>query len=127
MAGRIEDEMNELPPDLKGISPYMPQGQADPRATLHYDLFADALVWSDELPKHDENGRLVLCWCLRTVWRYRTSLVLGVPDERCRADWEEAMRLFPKWPGFAPSRRQSELAAVYAAFHDAAMRSMEQL
>jgi hypothetical protein len=37
------------------------------------------------------------------------------------------MKLFPEWPGFSPSRRQSELAAAYAAFHDAAMRSMEEL
>lgn len=67
-------------------------------AAIHHDLLAGALWWSDERPAFDEPEHH---WCLRPILRYRTSLILGVPDERYESAWEAAKQLFPAWPGFA--------------------------
>lgn len=114
-------------PDLKAIAPYMPQGDADPGAKVFYDILADALVWSDEKPHPAEDDRPLSPSCLRAVWHYRTSLILGRPDERCRVHWEEAQRLFPDWPGFAAIRRHPDLAAIYHKKSEPASRSLLDL
>ncbi len=85
-------------------------------AAIHHDLLAGALWWSDERPAFDEPEHH---WCLRPILRYRTSLILGVPDERYESAWEAAKQLFPAWPGFAEERCKpdDQLATLYRKKH----------
>jgi hypothetical protein len=53
--------------------------------------------------------------------------MLGKPEERYRHYWEEAMSLFPNWPGFDPERRVPELRNTYESFHAEAMRDLGNL
>ena len=59
-----------------------------PHASVFYELMSDALVWSDEIPDLD-TGDVRDFHCLRFVFRYRTTLMLGVPDGRFHSVWEE--------------------------------------
>jgi len=81
-------------------------------AVVHYDMMAGALWWSDERPDCFETEDN---WCLRPVFRYRTSMILGAPEAPCLPYWEAARKHFPDWPGFAPERcsPDSELPALY--------------
>ncbi|GEM_PF-3458491 len=89
---------------LQKIAPQLDRLREDPNARVHYELMSDSLVWSDELPPLDE-FQASDSSVLRGVWRYRTSLIMGVPEEKCRPAWEEAQKLFPNWPGFLPQRQ----------------------
>lgn len=77
--------------------------------TMVYDVFADAIVWSDEFPPIKERSQSDY-WCLRPVVRYRTSVILGSPDVELSMYWEKAFELFPNWPGFEPDRRRQQEA-----------------
>lgn len=81
-----------------------------PSARVDYHLFADAIYWSDEIPQEidppTENY-------LRPVLRYRTTIILGAPDEKWRRFWDEAMRQFPKWIGFRAERADSRFRELY--------------
>src|SRR5262249_23740868 len=114
-------------PDYQKLAGYLRGLKADPAAQAFYDLFADALVWSDELPHPDsevvEDFRPAE---LRGVWRYRTLLILGQPGERFRNAWEEAMKCFPTWPGFAQERRDLALADTFNRLRETAMRKWEE-
>ncbi len=99
---------------------------ASPDAKMFYELLSDSLVWTDEIPEVDPahvGGRRAL----RFVFRYRTSLMLGRPEERYRPYWEEALALFPAWPGFKPERRAPSLRDAYESFHAEAMRDVSDL
>lgn len=67
---------------------------------------SDALLWSDELPDVPSVGFAKLS-ILRVLLRYRTTLLLGEPDDSLREYWELAKRLFPSWSGFAPERAEA--------------------
>jgi hypothetical protein len=55
-----------------------------PQATVGYEMLSGALVWSDELPAF-RALRLVHRWdVIRFVLRFRTTLILGEPDEELR-------------------------------------------
>jgi hypothetical protein len=97
-----------------------------PDAKMFYELLSDSLVWTDEIPEvgPTQVGGLR---SLRFVFRYRTSLMFGVPEKRYAAFWEEALTLFPGWPGFEPERRAPELRTAYESFHADAMREMGDL
>src|SRR5687767_10836629 len=95
---------------LAKIAPKLGCLKEDPNARVNYELMSDSLVWSDELPPPDQYEAHEV-WCLRGVWRFRTTLMLGAPEERFRPSWEEAQRLFPNWPGFLPQRRVPTLRA----------------
>lgn len=97
---------------LQRIAPQLDRLREDPNARVHYELMSDSLVWSDELPPLDE-FQASDSSILRGVWRYRTSLIMGVPEEKCRSAWEEAQKLFPNWPGFLPQRRLSTLRGFF--------------
>ncbi len=76
-------------------------------------MMSDALIWSDEFPDFAAL-RLVPGWeVIRFVFYFRTTLILGEPDENMREYWDEALRLFPDWPGFVPERRSRALQAVF--------------
>ncbi len=97
---------------LRHIAPKLNQIQEDPRARVHYELMSDSLVWSDELPPLDqvEPGE---CICLRGIWRFRSSLIMGAHEEKFRPAWEEAQKLFPFWPGFLLARQQARWREIF--------------
>ena len=68
-----------------------------------YDVLADALVWSDEYPK-DIPGRHHEFDCIKLLLRYRTTLLLGAPNDFFRPYWERGKELFPNWAGFCIAR-----------------------
>lgn len=78
--------------------------------TVGYDLFADALVWSDEYPK-EMAGRVRSFDCLKLILRYRTAIICGDEEAELEVYWNAAKQLFPKWPGFLQLRcsRSTEL------------------
>ena len=102
--------MNES--DLKHISDDLNQLARDEQATVHYDIMSDALVWSDERPRHRRAREL---WCMRPIFRYRTGLIIGLELSEFREVWEAAKRLFPQWIGFREDRssRNVELEKEY--------------
>jgi hypothetical protein len=91
------------------VAPILESLRTDPGARLNYELMSDALVWSDELPVPSEFEKYdVDVACVRGIFRYRTSLICGNPEERFRSHWEEANRLCPNWPGLLANRRSAE-------------------
>lgn len=59
---------------------------------------------------------------------YRTKLILGQqPDEFDQEYWDEALRLFPEWPGFDPRRTSPEYKGLCESFSSDALREFEEL
>jgi hypothetical protein len=112
----IEDYLSDLP----NIADDMNRLTRDERAVVRYELLSGSLVWSDEFPKRTKAS----AHCLRFFFRYRTSLILGERDAPYEHFWNEAMRHFPEWIGFAPDRtsRSAELAAFYISEKEQAFR-----
>jgi hypothetical protein len=112
--------------DYQKMAPILDKLKHAIDARMHYDLFADALVWSDELPALEDRPACDLVGSkLRGIWNFRTSLILGQPKEKFRPAWEEAMKWFPNWPGFDPKRRDASLASTFLTMQDAAMKKCE--
>lgn len=112
--------------DFQALARFLNGLPHDGSASICYDAFADALIWSDEVPPQDFPDRVSFNASeLRGVWRYRTTLILGTPEENRRAAWEEAMKCFPNWPGFDPKRRDSSLASTFRAMQEEAMNQWE--
>ncbi len=111
---------------LAAIAPRMRDLKPAPQASVFYELMSDALVWSDEIPDL-ETGDVRVYHCLRFVFRYRTTLMLNAPDERFRALWEEARKLFPDWPGFDPRRHAPDLRPTYERFVEQAKADIREL
>ena len=111
---------------LRAIAPRMRELKPGSGATVFYELMSDALVWSDEIPDL-ETGDVRAFHCLRFVFRYRTTLMLGEPDGRFAGVWEEAAKLFPDWPGFDVSRQAVELRPVYERFREQAKADIREL
>lgn len=97
------DKLRELAPTLNRLI-------ADPEARVHYELFSDSLIWSDEWPPPDRPD--LPGQYLRGVFHYRTTLILGRPQERYREGWDLLAELCPNWPGFLPERRQPDAARI---------------
>lgn len=103
---------------LGQIAPYANRLTKDPASSPVYEGLSDSLLWEDEF-----NGlgtQLVrrkidpgVANVLRFLLRYRTTVILGEPDEKLQRAWEEGYRLFPNWPGFAPERCSIALAEVF--------------
>jgi hypothetical protein len=89
-------------PHFERLAPKMDRVRARPNAKRSYHLFADAIVWSDEYP--DSPGRMSEFDCLKLLFRYRTTVLLGEPDLMLKPYWERALELFPNWAGFSPER-----------------------
>ena len=118
--------MNDLVDQLTIIADAMNTITAVPDASVAYDAASDSLVWSDELPRP---GRFKVrdLWCLRPVLRYRTSLILDAPESQFITAWDEALRLFPKWPGFASKRQALSLKTKFEQLSGKARSSLEKL
>jgi hypothetical protein len=95
-------------------------------ATVFYELTSDALVWSDEIPDL-ETGDVSDFQCLRFLFRFRTTLMMGAPDERFRSLWDEANNLFPDWHGFDSRRQAVEYRPVYMRFCEQAKADIREL
>lgn len=117
--------MDELFDRLESIASQMNALPYDESAGLHYDAMADALWWSDERPAFNYAKDH---WCLRPVFRYRTSMITGVPEGEWLRFWDRARELFPQWPGFHESRntRSKELLAFYRQHSKAALDSFRE-
>ena len=79
-----------------------------PFALPFYDVFSGGLAWTDEVNwlRRDPD----LTDLLRTLWAYRTSLMLGKPNEDDAAlaeVWRMAQQLCPRWRVFRPGRRRA--------------------
>ncbi len=111
---------------LRQIAPKLNQLQEDGSARVHYELMSHGLVWTDELPPLDqvEPGE---CTCLRAIWRFRSSLIMGEPEEKFRPAWEEAQKLFPHWPGFLPQRQQMSWQVMFVEQSEKLMADWEAL
>jgi hypothetical protein len=103
--------MNDRSQAFQMLAPMLDKLVLDPNARVSYELMSDSLIWSDELPPPAPGGE----WntnCLRGAFRFRTTLILGKPDERFRARWEELQTLCPNWPAFLPDRRSPDPGKV---------------
>ena len=112
--GSIADEMNRT--------------RASSGAEISYDVFADALVWSDEYPDR-YRGRRKRFDCVKLLLRYRTTLILGDPDPFFEPFWDEARELFPLWAGFDAARQceDEQLRSIHEQYHRKATEWIESL
>jgi hypothetical protein len=118
--------------ELELLAARLDQLAVDPQATMHYDLFAGGVVWSDERPAWEvvvENGvpTIVGQGSFRALLNQRHSLILGDAGKRFQHLWEKAQQLCPNWPGFLPSRQDPALAGEARAKREASNRSFEEL
>ena len=97
-------------------------------AEIGYDVLSDAITWSDEYPS-DLAGRLEEFDCIKILLRYRTSVLMGDPDESFKPYWDRAMELFPNWAGFRPSRlvASDELKEFYEHSKKHDMRYLKKI
>ncbi len=103
--------MSERLKELRQLAAVLNRLPRDPEARLNYELMSDALIWSDELPAPSEREG----WeanCMRGVFRFRTTLILGKPEEKFREGWELLQKLCPLWPGFLPDRQKPDPAKI---------------
>lgn len=100
--------------------PYFPEravavlraARFDPAATPGLELLSGSFIWDDEAYFEFLNAcRDHGCMAYWEPVAFRSSLILGVPDESCRRGWEELQRACPGWPGFQPERRSESLRA----------------
>jgi hypothetical protein len=111
---------------LRAIAARMRELPSAPGASVFYELTSDALVWSDEIPDLERGGARQF-QCLRFLFRYRTTVIMGKPDQRFRRYWDEAQKLFPEWPGFAAQRQSPDLRPVYERFVEQAKADIREL
>jgi len=95
------DEIAYYVEKLKSLAPKMEAMKVSLNAGLQYHALAGAIYWSDEIPSRidvdQENA-------LRCLLRYRTTLLLGAPEEEFKCFWESGKAAFPGWIGFSESR-----------------------
>ncbi|QDU45269.1 hypothetical protein Mal52_37610 [Symmachiella dynata] len=120
--------MNSYLSDFKKISTAMNAMTFQSDAEISYDLLSDALWWTDERPPLT-NFRPRDFWCLRFVFRYRTSVILNDIDEDYEDYWNEALIRFPNWAGFHESRcsPNRELAEIYRQMEAGGMQSFGEI
>ncbi|HBI44983.1 MAG TPA: hypothetical protein DDY78_19325 [Planctomycetales bacterium] len=111
---------------LRAVAVRMRELKPVAEATVFYELTSDALVWSDEIPDA-ETSDVSDFQCLRFLFRFRTTLMMGAPDERFRSLWDEARNLFPDWHGFDPRRQAVEYRPVYLRFCEQAKPDIREL
>jgi hypothetical protein len=123
--------MSERIQNLQDAAPVLDALIAQPDAHVFFEVMSGALVWSDEYPFVADGVyydiEMFPRQLLRGVWAYRSSLIEGEPKERCRAGWELAQSLFPKWPGFLPERRDPSLKDLLVRLREEAGDPFEDL
>src|SRR5262245_47697712 len=97
----IMENLSSFLERLKAIAPKMEALNPRLLAALRYDMWSGAVYWSDEIPNGiDQEAEDAL----RGLFRYRTTLILGKPEERLKPLWEAGKQFFPRWIGFSASR-----------------------
>jgi len=71
-----------------------------------YDILSGGLVWPDETRQLFRPTPPHVIGALRTLWAYRTSLMLNKPRQELAEFWQYGLEHFPRWVGFHPDRRQ---------------------
>jgi hypothetical protein len=104
--------VDELRREFEQLAPVLNNMKVHPDVVPQYDLVSDSLFWLDELPDLVGHSTSEL-WCLRPLLRFRTTLIIGEPDEQLRLFWDLAHELFPSWPGLLSVRRSESLKGVY--------------
>ena len=104
--------------NLKEIAALLEQLSRPGVAELRYDLLADAGYSTDELPPQERRKPRRAFQTFRFVLRYRTTLIVGQPDDRLREFWDCGKSLFPDWIGFSSDRcsQDEDLVATYQQF-----------
>lgn len=72
-----------------------------PSARVFYEIMSGGLVWSDEA---GEDLPVEVVWALRPLFAFRSSMILGSPQEKWRTYWDACVVLFPRWVGFHAER-----------------------
>ncbi len=80
----------------------------DPHATKSFELMSGGFVWSDESPQAYDD--VASGYAFRFLLGYRTSLIMGKPQEALESVWNAVRTECPDWPGFRPERISIELA-----------------
>lgn len=86
-----------------------------PNADLRYDVMADSVYWTDEVP-----SPLPFEWdVMRFITHHRTRLILGEGESPYTELWNRAKELFPEWVGFRADRclPSSEVVLFYRRYH----------
>ena len=122
---------------LARIAPLMRDLIPSPLATVSYDVMSDSLIWSDEIPDIRILSKVEGWGILRFVLHYRTTgLILGdlspeqfvgLTPEQYRDLWDEAGRLFPGWPGFAPERCSPDHRLAYYFLSAPSKRELDEI
>lgn len=115
--------MNERFSRLARLAVLLNELTIDPNARVSYDLFAGGLTWSDEWA----DAEFEICTAIRVLWRYRSSLICGKPDERFREHWEFAKQSCPNWPGFQLVRQDPKWKDLYEKLDAEGVAGMEEL
>jgi hypothetical protein len=111
---------------LSYIAPLMDRLIPSPESTFTYDLLSGGILWPDEFPDF-RVLRTVRNWgVVRFLLRFRTTLILGHPDEELRPCWDRGQELFPSWPGFDPHRRSTSLRPAVLEIEAAAHERLEE-
>lgn len=95
----MTQSLDDLLMSMNPVFNSLPQRQT---SEFEYHGVYDGLVWSDEVPKSplsDEQEQVV-----RYLFQYRTGLIMGESNPSLEPLWNNSMRAFPNWPGFAPER-----------------------
>ncbi len=118
--------MSDLVSELAAIAPQMRKLVHSAQAEVFYEMLSGSLIWTDEIPESSKRqpGSVE---CLRPVFRFRSSLIIGNPEEQYRPYWEEAERLFPNWPGFTTERRSESFRSTYETLRADAMQKIDDL
>jgi hypothetical protein len=98
----------------------------DNSAEAFYDLMSGSLVWSDEKASpltREEMG------CMRTVFHFRSSVIIGKPAEETRSLWDKLRDKYPDWIGFDPSRCQpsENLSSLYFKLKNPSDKAIKRL
>lgn len=117
------DETTQYLGRLRTMAARMGRVAKSAEATVCYSVLADALYWSDEIPEFEDALADDL---LRFLLRYRTTLLLGGPNPALEVYWNEAVRQFPQWVGFEPSR-QTPTPALKKAYKQLKDKAMAEL
>jgi hypothetical protein len=103
--------MSDRIQELEKLAPVLDRLKADANARVFYELMSGALILSDEMPPPAEREGWE-CNCMRGVFRFRTTLMLGKPEEKFRGGWDHLQTLCPNWPGFLADRRNPDPARI---------------
>jgi hypothetical protein len=84
----------------------------DPAARPSLEVLSGSFIWDDEC-YFDFVAHCRAAGCL-LYWQpvlFRSSVIMGKPDEESRQGWEDLRRAAPEWPGFRQERSSESLRA----------------